>query len=52
MITHLEPDIQDCEVKWALENITTNKASEGDRIQVELFQILKDDAVKVLHSVR
>ena len=48
MITHLEPDILECEVKWALESITTNKASEGDRIPVELFQILKDDAVKVL----
>ena len=52
MITHLEPDILECEVKWALENITTNKASEGDGISVELFQILKDDAVKVLHSIR
>ena len=51
MITHLEPDIMECEVKWALENITTNKASGGDGIPVELFQILKDDAVKVLHSV-
>ena len=51
MITHLEPDILECEVKWALESITTNKASGGDRISVELFQILKDDAVKVLHSV-
>ena len=51
MITHLEPDILECEVKWALESITTNKASRGDRIQVELFQILKDDAVKVLHSI-
>ena len=50
MITHLEPDILECEVKWALESITTNKASGGDRIPVELFQILKDDAVKVLHS--
>ena len=49
--THLEPDILECEVKWALENITTNKASEGDGIPVELFQILKDDAVKVLHSI-
>ena len=48
MITHLEPDIQECEVKWALESITTNKASGGDGIPVELFQILKDDAVKVL----
>ena len=51
MITHLEPDILECEVKWALENITTNKASGGDGIPVELFQILKDDAVKVLHSI-
>ena len=50
MITHLEPDILDCEVKWALESITMNKASGGDGIPVELFQILKDDAVKVLHS--
>ena len=50
MITHLEPDILECEVKWALESITTNKASGGDEIPVELFQILKDDAVKVLHS--
>ena len=50
MITHLEPDILECEVKWALESITTNKASGGDRIPAELFQILKDDAVKVLHS--
>ena len=50
MITHLEPDILECEVKWALESITTNKASGGDGIPVELFQILKDDAVKVLHS--
>ena len=50
VITHLEPDILECEVKWALRSITTNKASEGDRIPVELFQILKDDAVKVLHS--
>ena len=50
MITHLEPDILECEVKWALESITTNKASGGDRIPVELFQILEDDAVKVLHS--
>ena len=52
MITHLEPDILECEVKWALGSITTNKASGGDGIQVELFQILKCDAVKVLHSVR
>ena len=51
MITHLEPDILECEVKWALENITTNKASGGDGIPVELFQILEDDAVKVLHSI-
>ena len=51
VITHLEPDILECEVKWALGNITTNKASEGDGIPVELFQILKDDAVKVLHSI-
>ena len=50
MITHLEPDILECEVKWALGNVTTNKASGGDGIPVELFQILKDDAVKVLHS--
>ena len=51
MITHLEPDILECEVKWGLESISTNKASGGDRIPVELFQILKDDAVKVLHSM-
>ena len=51
VITHLGPDILECEVKWALESITTNKASGGDGIPVELFQILKDDAVKVLHSV-
>ena len=51
MITDLEPDILECEVKWALESITTNKASAGDGIPVELFQILKDDAVKVLHSI-
>ena len=51
VITHLEPDILECEVKWALESITTNKASGGDGIPVELLQILKDDAVKVLHSV-
>ena len=50
MITHLEPDILECEVTWALESITINKASGGDRIPVELFQILKDDVVKVLHS--
>ena len=49
--THLEPDILDCEVKWALGSITTNKASVGDGIPAKLFQILKDDAVKVLHSV-
>ena len=49
VITHLQPDILECEVKWALETITTNKASRGDGIPVELFQILKDDAVKVLH---
>ena len=51
MITHLEPDILECEVKWALESITTNKARGGDGIPVELFQILKDDAVEVLHSI-
>src|SRR5574340_15435 len=51
MITHLEPDILECEGKWALESITTNKACGGDGILVELFQILKDDAVKVLHSI-
>ena len=51
VITDLEPDILECEVKWALENITTNKASGGDGIPVELFQILKDDAVKMLHSI-
>ena len=51
MITHLEPDILECEVKWALESITTNKASRGDGIPVKPFQILKDDAVKVLHSI-
>jgi len=49
--THLEPDILECEVKWALGNITTSKASGGDGIPIELFQILKDDAVKVLHSI-
>ena len=49
VITHLEPDILECSVQWALESITTNKASGGDGIPVELFQILKDDAVKVLH---
>ena len=51
VITNLEPDILECEVKWALESITTNKASESDGIPVELCQILKDDAVKVLHSI-
>ena len=51
VITHPEPDILECEVKWALGSITTNKASGGDGIAVELFQILKDDAVKVLHSI-
>ena len=51
MITHLEPDILECEVRWALESITTNKTSGGDGIPVELFQILKDDAMKVLHSI-
>ena len=51
VITHLEPDILECEVKWALESITTNKAKGCDGIPVELFQILKDDAVKVLHSI-
>ena len=51
VITHLEPDILECEVKWALESITMNKASGGDGIPVELFQILRDDAVKVLHSI-
>ena len=49
--THLEPDILECEVRWALGSITTNKASGGDGIPVELFQILKDDAVKVMHSI-
>ena len=52
VITHLEPDILECEVRWALEIITMNKASGGDGIPVELFQILEDDAVKVLHSVQ
>ena len=52
MIIHLEPDILECEVKWALGSITMNKASGGDGILAELFQILKDDAMKVLHSVR
>ena len=51
MVTHLEPDILESEVKWALGSITTNKASGGDGIPVELFQILKDDAVNVLHSI-
>ena len=51
VITHLDPDILECEVKWALESITMNKASRGDGISLELFQILKDDAVKVLHSI-
>ena len=51
VITHLEPDIPECEVKWTLESITTNKASGGDGFPVELFQILKDDAVKVLPSI-
>ena len=51
VITHLEPDILECEVKWALESITMNKASGGDGIPIELFQILKDDAMKVLHSI-
>ena len=51
VIIHLEPDILECKVKWALRSITTNKASEGDGIPVELIKILKDDAVKVLHSI-
>ena len=51
MITHLEPDILECEIKWTLGSITTKKASGGDGIPIELFQILKDDAVKVLHSI-
>ena len=51
VITHLEPDILECKVKWALETITTSKVSGGDGIPVELFEILKDDAVKVLHSI-
>ena len=51
MITHLEPDILECEVKWALESITMNKASRGDGIPVELFQILKDDAIKVVYLI-
>ena len=52
VITHLEPDILECEIKWALESITMKKASGGDGSRVELFQILKDDAIKVLHSLR
>ena len=51
MITHLDPDILECEAKWALESITTIKANEGDGIPVELYQLLKDDAVKVWHSI-
>ena len=51
LVSHLEPDILECKVKWVLGSITMNKASRGDRIPVELFQILKDDAVKVLHSI-
>ena len=51
MITHLEPDILECKVKWVMGSITINKASGGDEILVELFQVLKDDAVKVLHSI-
>ena len=51
VITHLQPDILECEVKWALESITMNKVSGGDGIPADLFQILKDDAVKVLHSI-
>ena len=51
LITHLEPDILECKVKWALESITMNKASRGDGIPVELFQILRDDAVRVIHSI-
>ena len=51
VITHIEPDILECEVKWALRNISMNKASGGDEIPVELFQILEDDAVKVLYSI-
>ena len=51
VITYLEPDILECEVKWSLESITMNKATGGDGIPAELFQILKDDAVKVLHSI-
>ena len=51
MVTHLEPDIPECEVRWALGSITTNKASGGDGIPAKLFQVLKDDAVKMLHSI-
>ena len=51
VVTHLKPDIFECEVKWTLGSITTNKTSGGDRIPAELFQIIKDDAVKVLHSI-
>ena len=51
VITHLEPDVLECKVKWALRSITTNRASRGDEIPAELFQILKDDFVKVLHSI-
>ena len=51
VITHLEPDILECEAEWVLESVTTNKVSGGDGIPVELFQILKDDAVKVMHSI-
>ena len=51
LVTHLEPDILECEVKWALGSITTNKANRDDRTPAELFQILKDDAVKMLHSI-
>ena len=51
VVTHLEPDVLECEVKWALGSITTNKASGGDGIPVELFEILKEDTVKVLHSI-
>ena len=52
VVTHLEPDIPECKVKWALGSITMNKASGGDEIPAELFQVLNDDAVKVLHSIR
>ena len=51
VITHLEPEILECEVKWALGSITMNKASRGERIPAELFQVLKDDALKLLHSI-